>query len=93
MDYITCNISYAQYPYIRLRYFWKKCENDIRFEKAERFVNSIRRFSTATTQATDEINDEQVKTKKRSFGKKTLGRLVISNWTKVSFTYRSNVGI
>ena len=89
------NISYAAYPFMRLRYFWKKCENDIRFEKAERFVNSIRRFSTSTTQATAEINDEQVKTKKRSFGKKTLGRLVISNWAKVSFnfTFKSNIGI
>ena len=79
---------------MRLRYFWKKCENDIRFEKAERFVNSIRRFST-TTQATAEINDEQVKTKKRSFGKKTLGRLVISNWAKVSFNFKfkSNIGM
>ena len=79
---------------MRLRYFWKKCENDIRFEKAERFVNSIRRFST-TTPATAEINDEQVKTKKRSFGKKTLGRLVISNWAKVcfNFTFQSNIEI
>ena len=69
----------------RLRYFWKKCENDIRFEKAEKFVNSIRRFSTSTAfQAATETNEEQIKQKKGSFGRKKLGRLVISNWTKVS---------
>ena len=39
------NHSQQVIPLIRLRYFWKKCENDIRFEKAEKFVNSIRKFS------------------------------------------------
>ena len=75
------------YPFVRLRYFWKKCENDIRFEKAEKFVNSIRRFSTSTSfQQTAESNNEPVKTKKRSFfGKKKLGKLVISNWAKVNW--------
>merc|ERR1712018_501863 len=76
-------LTIAVYSY-RLRYFWKKCENDIRFEKAEKFVNSIRRFSTSTSfQQTAKGNNEPVKTKKRSFfGKKKLGKLVISNWAK-----------
>ena len=95
---VACIFTFAKlrsewsYPYVRLRYFWKKCENDIRFEKAEKFVNSIRRFSTSTAfQQTAESNNERDKTKKRSFGKKKLGRLVISNWAKVSLNNRYDI--